>query len=58
MYGNPDLGNKMQLYSKTNYFLAIYPDGTVKGTQDRDDPYSIYSKFAKHFKMTVHDELF
>ncbi|KAJ8966912.1 hypothetical protein NQ314_003232, partial [Rhamnusium bicolor] len=35
--GNPYFGNKMQLYSKTGYFLAVYPDGIVKGTRDEND---------------------
>ncbi|KAJ8959133.1 hypothetical protein NQ318_022391 [Aromia moschata] len=30
-------GNKMQLYSKTGHHLAVYPDGTVKGTPDEND---------------------
>lgn len=40
--GNPTMGNKMQLFSKTNYFFAIFPNGSIEGTQDRDDPHSIY----------------
>ncbi|XP_022906758.2 fibroblast growth factor 2-like [Onthophagus taurus] len=36
-YGNPNFGNRMQLYSRTKHFLAIYPDGTVRGTQDQND---------------------
>lgn len=35
--GNPLLGTKMQLYSKTGHFLAVYPDGTVRGTLDDND---------------------
>lgn len=34
------LGNKMQLYSRTKYFLAVYPDGIVKGTKDPNDLHS------------------
>ncbi|KAJ8972687.1 hypothetical protein NQ317_001708, partial [Molorchus minor] len=34
--GRP-FGNKMQLFSKTGHHLAVYPDGTVKGTPDEND---------------------
>nr|XP_023024745.1 fibroblast growth factor 1-like [Leptinotarsa decemlineata] len=35
--GNPKLGAKMQLFSKTGYHLAVYPDGKVRGTLDEND---------------------
>lgn len=38
--GNPILGNKMQLFCRTQYFLAVYADGTVRGTKDSDDIHS------------------
>lgn len=34
-------GNKMQLFSKTNYNLAIYADGLVRGTRDDNDLHSL-----------------
>lgn len=34
-------GNKMQLFSKTNYNLAVYADGSVRGTRDDTDLHSL-----------------
>ncbi|XP_030763423.1 fibroblast growth factor 1-like [Sitophilus oryzae] len=39
-WGNPKLGSKMQLFSQTGYYLAVYPDGKVRGTRDAADPHS------------------
>lgn len=38
--GNPNFSQTMQLFSRTNHFLAAYPDGTVRGTQDSSDIHS------------------
>lgn len=40
--GNPLYGTKMQLFSKTNYNLAVYADGAVRGTMDDNDLHSRY----------------
>lgn len=54
--GNPPLGNKMQLFCrKGNNCLAIYADGTIKGTEDRNDPHSIVSsQLNQRRKMISH----
>ncbi|XP_018574813.1 fibroblast growth factor 1-like [Anoplophora glabripennis] len=53
--GNPVLGNKMQLYSKTGHHLAIYPDGSVKGTSDENDLHTylevVSAGFPGHVKI-------
>ncbi|XP_060522356.1 fibroblast growth factor 1-like [Cylas formicarius] len=38
--GNVGFGSKMQLFSKTGYFLAVYADGRVRGTRDENDPHT------------------
>ncbi|KAK4874071.1 hypothetical protein RN001_013431 [Aquatica leii] len=38
--GHPLSGNKMQLFSKTNYNLAVYADAQVRGTRDDNDLHS------------------
>ncbi|GJQ73503.1 hypothetical protein Trydic_g13858 [Trypoxylus dichotomus] len=40
--GNPNFSQTMQLFSRTNHFLAAYPDGTVRGTQDSTDVHTIF----------------
>ncbi|KAF5291464.1 hypothetical protein FQR65_LT01776 [Abscondita terminalis] len=37
---HPLFGNKMQLFSKTNYNLAVYADAKVRGTRDDNDLHS------------------
>ncbi|KAG5885638.1 hypothetical protein JTB14_012068 [Gonioctena quinquepunctata] len=53
--GNPKLGAKMQLYSKTGYHLAIYPDGKVRGTHDDNDVHTyleiLSSGYPGHIKI-------
>lgn len=38
--GNPNMGSKMQLYCKTGFFLAVYPNGQVRGSREEDDEFS------------------
>ncbi|XP_050297677.1 fibroblast growth factor 1-like [Anthonomus grandis grandis] len=38
--GNPYMGSKMQLYCRSGWFLAVYPDGKVRGSRDENDPYT------------------
>lgn len=40
--GNPNFSQTMQLFSRTNHFLAAYPDGSVRGTQDSSDVHTIF----------------
>ncbi|KAL1494073.1 hypothetical protein ABEB36_009729 [Hypothenemus hampei] len=42
--GNPKLGNRMQLYSRTGFFLAVYPDGKVRGTRDDSDQHTFLER--------------
>lgn len=39
-FANPTFGTKMQLFSRTNFNLAVYADGSVSGTQDDSDLHS------------------
>lgn len=38
--GNPYFGPRKQLYCRTGYNIALYPDGAVKGSRE---PYSFYA---------------
>ncbi|RZF39974.1 hypothetical protein LSTR_LSTR002377 [Laodelphax striatellus] len=39
--GNPNYGFRMQLYSRTGFHLAIFPDGRVKGVDEDCYKYAI-----------------
>lgn len=43
----------MQLFSRTNHFLAIYSDGTIKGTQDRVDPHCTQLHLVRIFNFNA-----
>ncbi|CAG9812664.1 unnamed protein product [Phaedon cochleariae] len=53
--GNPKLGGKMQLFCRTGYYLAIYPDGKVRGTEDENDMHTylevVSAGYSSHVKI-------
>lgn len=49
-FANPNFGTKMQLFSRTNFNLAVYADGSVSGTQDDNDLHSKLFSTESHRK--------
>lgn len=44
-HGNPVFGFRMQLYCRTGFLLAIFPDKKVRGTDEDTNPYGRWTTF-------------
>lgn len=47
-------GDRMQLFCRSQQFLAIYPDGKVRGTSEKSDP---HSKDIKYLFNCLHNSI-